>query len=281
MKESVHYDEFEPFWGELIIFEKKSEKNLKFFFSYFQKKRSQLLWIEWKCPLWWIFEKKKKKSNFFFLWGTKGRKSNSYGPPKEKIWNFFSSTIFRKKSLNCSGLKESVHYDEFEHIWDEFDNFWKKKSENFFFSYFQKKGLNCSELQESVHYHEFEHKWDELIVFEKKNIKFFFFLWGTEGRKSNSYGPPKEKICIFFLNYFQKKGLNCSELKESVHYDEFEHIWDEFDNFWKKNLKFFFSTFFRKKVSIALNFKVHIFWEGHKILRNLHLNFDCMYCSQK
>ena len=27
--------------------------------------------------------------------------------------------------------------------------------------------------------------------------------------------------------------------------------------------------------------KVHIFWEGHKILRNLHLTFDRMYCSQK
>ena len=28
---------------------------------------------------------------------------------------------------------------------------------------------------------------------------------------------------------------------------------------------------------IDLNGKVHIFWEGHKILRNLHLTFDCMY----
>ena len=27
--------------------------------------------------------------------------------------------------------------------------------------------------------------------------------------------------------------------------------------------------------------KVHIFWEGHKILQNLHLTFDCMYYSQK
>ena len=27
--------------------------------------------------------------------------------------------------------------------------------------------------------------------------------------------------------------------------------------------------------------KVHIFLEGHKILPNLHLTFDCMYCSQK
>ena len=28
-------------------------------------------------------------------------------------------------------------------------------------------------------------------------------------------------------------------------------------------------------------FKVHIFWEGHKILRNLHLTFDRMWYSQK
>ena len=27
--------------------------------------------------------------------------------------------------------------------------------------------------------------------------------------------------------------------------------------------------------------KVHIFWEGHKNLRNLPLTFDCMYCCQK
>ena len=26
---------------------------------------------------------------------------------------------------------------------------------------------------------------------------------------------------------------------------------------------------------------IHIFWEGHKILRNIHLTFDCMCCSQK
>ena len=27
--------------------------------------------------------------------------------------------------------------------------------------------------------------------------------------------------------------------------------------------------------------KVYIFREGHKFLRNHHLTFDCMYCSQK
>ena len=27
--------------------------------------------------------------------------------------------------------------------------------------------------------------------------------------------------------------------------------------------------------------KVHIFWEGHKILQNLHVTFVCMYCRRK
>ena len=33
--------------------------------------------------------------------------------------------------------------------------------------------------------------------------------------------------------------------------------------------------------NLNLDFKVHIFWEGHKILRNLHLTFDWHYIGQK
>ena len=33
-------------------------------------------------------------------------------------------------------------------------------------------------------------------------------------------------------------------------------------------------------LSSILRVKIHIFWEGHKILWNLPLTFDCMYCSQ-
>ena len=29
-----------------------------------------------------------------------------------------------------------------------------------------------------------------------------------------------------------------------------------------------------------ISVKVHIFWEGHKILWNLHRTFDCVYRSQ-
>ena len=35
------------------------------------------------------------------------------------------------------------------------------------------------------------------------------------------------------------------------------------------------------KFGLAGFFKVHILWEGHKILRNFHLTFVCMYCRQR
>ena len=36
-----------------------------------------------------------------------------------------------------------------------------------------------------------------------------------------------------------------------------------------------------KALNITVQLKVHIFWEGHKILQNLPLTFDCVYCGQK
>ena len=35
------------------------------------------------------------------------------------------------------------------------------------------------------------------------------------------------------------------------------------------------------KIRLKSNFKVHLFWEGHKVLRNLHLTFDNSTYSQK
>ena len=34
-------------------------------------------------------------------------------------------------------------------------------------------------------------------------------------------------------------------------------------------------------VRMCSSIKVHIFWEGHKILRNLHFTFDWHYIGQK
>ena len=45
---------------------------------------------------------------------------------------------------------------------------------------------------------------------------------------------------------------------------------------WTLNIAYYFSIP-NKRSTI----KVHIFWEGREILRNLHLTFDCKYCSQK
>ena len=42
------------------------------------------------------------------------------------------------------------------------------------------------------------------------------------------------------------------------------------------------SSFPKSKIfKVKLVIKVHIFWEGHKILRNLQLTFVCMYFRQK
>ena len=40
-------------------------------------------------------------------------------------------------------------------------------------------------------------------------------------------------------------------------------------------------SFCRSEMFLAKFCKVHIFWEGHKILRNLHLTFDYSSYSQK
>ena len=42
------------------------------------------------------------------------------------------------------------------------------------------------------------------------------------------------------------------------------------------------SKYFKSKIDRPIDqYKVHIFWEGHKILQNLHLTFDFKYWSQK
>ena len=151
------------------------KKNLKkIFFSYFQKKRSQLFRIERKCPLWWIWaylrwidnfwkKKKKSKKSKKFSW------NSSFGVPKEesqipmvpqrKKSEIFFSSIFKKKVSIAQNWKKVSIYDEFELVWDELIILEKKSEKNpkIFFSYFQKKKVsNCSELKESVHYDEFE-----------------------------------------------------------------------------------------------------------------------------
>ena len=39
--------------------------------------------------------------------------------------------------------------------------------------------------------------------------------------------------------------------------------------------------FDNKSLCVECSIKVHIYWEDHKILRNLHLTFDWHYIGQK
>ena len=114
-------------------------------------------------------------------------------------------------------------------------------------------------------------------------------------------------MCFFSMHYFEKKTLP----KYGTFNDLFFNFWILYivemlpDKIFKKqitvpclNRPTYFSPFlcwnspwpcgtpcFQSPTNVSpfdhLNGKVHIFWEGHKILRNLRLTFDCMYCRQK
>ena len=70
-------------------------------------------------------------------------------------------------------------------------------------------------------------------------------------------------VWIHTLNQFMKKRSNNCDASFSRKGHLHGHVKSVYEE--KKNL----------------DCKVHIFWEGHKILRDLQLTFDCMYCSQK
>ena len=72
----------------------------------------------------------------------------------------------------------------------------------------------------------------------------------------------------------------CAFIKESI-INEMHHPVLEFSilgsSSWKITWKFVENFFSR---SYFRQIKVHIFWEGHKILRNLHCRFDRYYIGQ-
>ena len=97
---------------------------------------------------------------------------------------------------------------------------------------------------------------------KKIKIKFFFFLWGTKGRKSNSYGPPKEKIWNFFFNYFQKKQSQLLWIEREC---PLWWIWAYLRWIWRKNLKIsekiFFSNFQKKRSQLLwIERKCPLWW---------------------
>ena len=52
-------------------------------------------------------------------------------------------------------------------------------------------------------------------------------------------------------------------------------------NFRRHWQNWYFSMDFFRNLQLTVSFKVHIFWESHKILQNLQLTFDWHYIGQK
>ena len=83
---------------------------------------------------------------------------------------------------------------------------------------------------------------------------------------------------ILFQNQIKtglSKHLHYSFIKSNLQSENNKKFdwWYVLDGHWSVN------SVLRRE--IILNCKVHIFWEGHKILRNLHLTFDWHYIGQK
>ena len=77
-----------------------------------------------------------------------------------------------------------------------------------------------------------------------------------------------------FENYFHQIDLGCKSYFQVAHVCSLNFLYScKF-----KNAKAVMVQKFKPNIRYI---KVHIFWEGHKGLQNLHLTFDCMYCSQK
>ena len=93
---------------------------------------------------------------------------------------------------------------------------------------------------------------------------------GTKNTEYPLYGAYKNQALLWKKFFFEKKC--CAVLDIKV-------IWAKINH--EKILKinqFYLYSFKAKLFQVS---KVHIFWEGHKILRNLPFNFDYSTYSQK
>ena len=120
--------------------------------------------------------------------------------------------------------------------------------------------------------------WKLLFIFDKNCIKLakYIILWN-----------PKKLLqlpisCTFSFNQFA--FINWSFILRRSQNWQYWQISSKFvsflqnKNFYELFLYILPLIFVLKSESFI---KVHIFWEGHKILQNLHLTFVCMYSRQK
>ena len=84
-------------------------------------------------------------------------------------------------------------------------------------------------------------------------------------------------LLIIFFTYFFLGTISVTNYVDKI-LAFFDILLPSIDIFYginvDKKLKFLESL-------TSSSFKVHIFWEGHKILRNLQLTFDWYYIGQK
>ena len=132
----------------------------------------------------------------------------------------------------------------------------------------------------------------QLSTSRKDFIRTFFYCELHFPRGHDIPNNPKQKEFINFYDHFFRHGhpspfWKIAKIALFKPWLKFEFVWDQitlFDVLWKVsfvNLSIYFASSVQMLIQKWINWiiKVHTFWEGHKILRNLHLTFDCIYCS--
>ena len=97
--------------------------------------------------------------------------------------------------------------------------------------------------------------------------------WIWDGSKFSSVFPKQYEFWLFTC-FVLRKNFEQRMMQESKQNNLMFAFW--FATLTKHVNQQVYALEILKKISICLAFKVHIFWECQKFLRNLHLTFVCM-----
>ena len=108
----------------------------------------------------------------------------------------------------------------------------------------------------------------ESIFLKKEHLKLMHLFLANQGQKSFFLWSVK-RLYIFYSPFIKRKRSSKFPIGSA------RHFFNVFAQWCLEIMYRLVANFFWMII------KVHIFWEGHKILRNIHLTFDWHYIGKK
>ena len=118
--------------------------------------------------------------------------------------------------------------------------------------------------------------WNLPICCILQALACFFFESDLEGQDQPSVlvKTPEKSSCCDGLDSNEAFNIQNGAIRVGF-------MWDVFLEPFVQETGMTFQTSPFIFIYSSCAYKVHTFWEGHKILQSLPLTFDCVYCSQK